>query len=117
MTDLSTLTTGGASAPCDPNSPLMVAWEQFRKSESFANSRKWAAYPEHVEGSLWNLFMTGFQAAQATVPTPVYKAVERVLDEHSAWIAAPNPELVRKIALAATFAAHAAIVASNEQTE
>lgn len=39
-------------------------------------------------------------------PETVYKAVERVLDENSAWIARPNDEVTRQIALAATFAAH-----------
>jgi len=33
--------------------------------------------------------------------SPIYKAVERVLDEHSAWIARPNDAVTRAIALAA----------------
>lgn len=36
---------------------------------------------------------------------PIYKAVERILDEHSAWIARPNDEVTRAIAFAATIAA------------
>lgn len=38
------------------------------------------------------------------VPVTVYKAVERVLDEHSAWIARPNPEVTKAVALAAGIA-------------
>lgn len=44
------------------NHPLMLAWEEHKKSEDFANSKKWAAYPEHLEGSLWALFMAGYNA-------------------------------------------------------
>ncbi len=36
---------------------------------------------------------------------PVYKAVERILDEHSAWIARPNDEVTKAIAFAAVVAA------------
>lgn len=36
--------------------------------------------------------------------SPIYIAVQRVLDENSAWIAAPNPEVVKQIALAAGIA-------------
>lgn len=38
------------------------------------------------------------------VPEPVYKQVEAILDEHSAWVARPNAEVTRKVALAATIA-------------
>lgn len=60
MSDLSKLESGGASTAADPASPLMVAWEQFKQSESFANSRKWASHDEHLDGSMWNCFMVGF---------------------------------------------------------
>jgi hypothetical protein len=43
--------------------------------------------------------------APVVVPEPVTKAVERILDEHSAWIARPNKEVTDKIALACTVAA------------
>ncbi|HXF55664.1 MAG TPA: hypothetical protein VNK52_16240 [Hyphomicrobiaceae bacterium] len=39
-----------------------------------------------------------------TVPTTIYDAVERVLDEHSAWIARPNPNVTKAVALAAGIA-------------
>lgn len=41
-----------------------------------------------------------------TVPEPVYKTVERILDEHSAWIARPSSDVTKAVALAATIAAH-----------
>jgi len=38
------------------------------------------------------------------VPTTVYAAVERVLDEHSAWIARPSPDVTKAVAIAAGIA-------------
>lgn len=35
------------------------------------------------------------------IPDTIYQAVERVLDEHSAWIARPSSDVTRAIALAA----------------
>ncbi|MBS7702713.1 hypothetical protein [Chelatococcus asaccharovorans] len=48
----------------------------------------------------------GRQAPAATVPAPVYKAVEQILDENSAWIARPSDEVTKRVGLAATIAAH-----------
>lgn len=39
--------------------------------------------------------------AAADKGTPIYKAVERILDEHSAWIARPSDDVTKSIALAA----------------
>lgn len=39
--------------------------------------------------------------AAADRGAPIYKAVERVLDEHSAWIARPSDDVTKAIALAA----------------
>ena len=39
--------------------------------------------------------------AAADKGTPIYRAVERVLDEHSAWIADPREDVTKAIALAA----------------
>lgn len=62
-TDLSQLSSGGASTEVDRQSLLWIAWKAFQKSESYANSVKWAAQPEHLEGSLWNMFSVGFLTA------------------------------------------------------
>lgn len=61
--DLSKIRSDQPQGMADKDSPLVVAWEAFKTSESYANSVKWAAYPEHLEGSLWALFSTGFMAA------------------------------------------------------
>ncbi len=48
------------------------------------------------------------------IPQTVYEAVERVLDEESAWIARPSPSVTRRVALSATIACS---VAWNESFE
>jgi hypothetical protein len=51
--------------------------------------------------------------AATTVPDPVYKAVERILDENSAWIARPNDEVTKRVAFTAVVAAHTIIAAES----
>lgn len=43
--------------------PLRAAWEQYKQTAEYQNTRKWAAHPEHLDGSLWGVWMAGFQAA------------------------------------------------------
>lgn len=38
--------------------------------------------------------------------TTLYKEIERILDEESAWIARPNVEVTKRIAAAAAAAGH-----------
>ena len=44
-------------------------------------------------------------------PASVLEAVDRILDENSAWISRPSREVTERIALAATIAAHVALTA------
>ena len=46
--------------------PVMIAWKAHKETPDFANSKKWAAFPEHLDGSLWALFSAGFSAGQST---------------------------------------------------
>ena len=54
------------STPVPGYSPLMLAWEAHKATDDYANSRNWAAYSDHREGSLWALFVAGWQAALAS---------------------------------------------------
>lgn len=50
--------------------PLMVAWEAYKETEEYVNSKKWASaqYKDrHLEGSLWAMFMAGWQAHRSAV--------------------------------------------------
>src|ERR1700677_1355240 len=48
---------------CAPTEPVMVAWNEYQKTEHYANSKKWAIHTEHVQGSLWGAFSEGFRLA------------------------------------------------------
>lgn len=43
--------------------PLMVAWETYKVSDHYRNSRRWALHDDHVDGSLWAAFEQGWAAA------------------------------------------------------
>lgn len=58
-----------AMTPVDPNSPLSKMWEEWKSSDDYANSRKWAMHEDHIEGSLWNAFMRGFMAGECRAST------------------------------------------------
>ncbi len=49
-----------------PDSPLRVAFDKYKATSEYANTRRWALHERHVDGSLWAAFMAGFRAA----PTP-----------------------------------------------
>lgn len=64
--------------------PMMIAWEHYKATEDYANTKKWACaarvedhddlslvitYP-HTEGSLWGAFTAGYRAATATKRAP-----------------------------------------------
>lgn len=50
-------------SPVPNDHPLKLAWEQFRSTEEFSNSRQWASKDEHLDGSLWAAFVAGWYRA------------------------------------------------------
>lgn len=83
-----------ATAPCPPDSELMIAWEAYKATAEYANSYSWATRhipeddPEEIErvrrdglnpwthqmklqaaeGSLWAMFSAGWTAAGGVDP-------------------------------------------------
>lgn len=51
----------GAMTALPPDHPLMEAWNAHKATDEYQNSLRWA--PTHSEGSLWAVFMAGWQAA------------------------------------------------------
>jgi hypothetical protein len=45
------------------DSPLMLEWENYKDSDEYQNSFRWAAQEEHRDGSMWAAFMAGFLPA------------------------------------------------------
>ncbi len=44
------------------NHPIMLAWNEYKLTDGFENTKKWAMYEDHVEGSLWTAFVAGYNA-------------------------------------------------------
>jgi hypothetical protein len=42
--------------------PLMIAWEDYKSSDEYANSFNWAAREQQREGSMWAAFVAGWNA-------------------------------------------------------
>lgn len=43
--------------------PLMRAWEAYKRTPEFQNTKNWATDPNHVDGSLWAAFARGYYSA------------------------------------------------------
>lgn len=52
-------------APVPNDHPMMIAWQAYKTTDEYANTRKWALHEAHVDGSLWAAFVAGFHAANA----------------------------------------------------
>ncbi|CAB5079585.1 hypothetical protein UFOVP143_40 [uncultured Caudovirales phage] len=53
---------GEWETPVPREAPVMQAWEQYKATEDYANTRVWARHEDHVDGSLWAAFYAGFFA-------------------------------------------------------
>lgn len=54
-----------AMQPVPKDHPLMLAWITHKQTEEYANSKRWAAYEQRVDRSLWELFSAGWAAAES----------------------------------------------------
>jgi hypothetical protein len=48
----------------DPDSPLMMAWETYKSDPGYENVKKWAKLDQHADGSFWDAFYAGWEAAK-----------------------------------------------------
>lgn len=51
-------------SPVPAGAPVLMAWEAYKATPEYANTRKWAAHEAHVDGSLWAAFYQGFMAGR-----------------------------------------------------
>jgi phosphate-selective porin len=47
----------------------MVAWQSYRLTDDYANTRRWALEDAHVDGSLWAAFIEGWRQALSSTPS------------------------------------------------
>jgi hypothetical protein len=53
-----------------PEDDLRIkAFDSYKQTEDYANAKKWASFPEHVDGSLWAAFIAGYQALYKEITT------------------------------------------------
>lgn len=71
--------TPEAMRPVPQNAPVLRAWNIYKQSADYANTRKWAKHDEHVDGSLWAAFYAGYFAcavAESAQAPSAYKCGE-----------------------------------------
>lgn len=56
--------SSGVMAPLPKDDPMLIAWEEYKATEDYANTKKWAADSGQVDGSLWTVFMQGYIASK-----------------------------------------------------
>lgn len=62
---LANRTNDGPQQAVPRDHPLMIAWEEWRQSDQYANTLKWAG--ESNVGNLWAAFSAGFQGGTEVV--------------------------------------------------
>lgn len=48
-------------SPVPEDHPMKIAWEQYKLTDEYANTKNWATYPRYVDGSLWAAFVRGWE--------------------------------------------------------
>lgn len=48
--------------PVPHNHPIVKAWRDYKATEAFQCARRWALFPDNVDGSLWTMFLAGYEA-------------------------------------------------------
>lgn len=48
--------------------PIMIAWAEYKLTDEYANSFKWAEYKEHRDGSMWAAYIQGFKDGGKIMP-------------------------------------------------
>jgi len=54
-----------AMTPVADDDPIMIAWKKYQATDDFANTSQWATNPKHLQGSLWAVFLSGWNARAA----------------------------------------------------
>ena len=73
--------------------PLMIAWEEYKASGRFENSKQWLLRDavKHVDGSLWAAFDEGWKAATERMQSMIRGAmVDFHVDRQSRRVAIPS---------------------------
>jgi len=50
-----------SEVPVDPESHLWKSWLGYRTTDDFKATEHWSQFPQHRIGSLWAVFMEGYE--------------------------------------------------------
>lgn len=81
-----------------PDHPLIKAWDEYTRSESFTNTKKWVTNPQHAGGSLWAAFASGWEARDAA-GDGIENTLRNLAAQHSQKIEAELAKLPDETAL------------------
>lgn len=54
-----------AMSPLPEDHPLIQAFDKYKNTPEYSNTRRWATNPKHTEGSLWAAFIEGWEYSVA----------------------------------------------------
>lgn len=67
--------------------PLIVAFEAYKQTDEYQNTKLWAKEPKHVDGSLWAAFMNGYNAKKtANLIRSNVKDLEFMVKKDGVWL-------------------------------
>lgn len=66
---------GEPMAAVQPSHPLMQEWTKYIATPEFANTKYWAQFHSHIQGSLWGAFCAGFNARESMVEHEIQEAI------------------------------------------
>lgn len=102
--------TMSAQTIVSDDDPRMEAWLAYKETAEFANSRRWAItskqtveYP-NLDGSLWAVFIEGFQAGRGVSDARLGEIMNAA---DALWNESDNERLKENIALIFNLAAEA----------
>lgn len=62
--------------PVSTDSPIWKAWEAYKGTDDYVNTRRWALNDAHVDGSLWAAFERGFRTTNVEAVRALLALVE-----------------------------------------
>lgn len=110
--------------------PMKLAWDKYKGTDEYANTRRWALHEAHVDGSLWAAFNKGWMAHAAAAPGKDSGALRsamtttqnrgecgcvRCQQRRAAAIPDESPEFFRKMPGADPFFRYACEICGNKR--
>ena len=60
------------------DNPIRIAWEKYKVTDEYKNSFKWAEDSKHRDGSMWTVYVQGYNDASKELVHPLVKPIYAV---------------------------------------